>query len=85
MQSTTQNTTQNEEIRETEREREAEKKPSADSEIFSDEKDLGNNLAPVSQEEKKEKSCAKKRKQIYTPHSGRDKRLRGTEGLHLFR
>ena len=44
-----------------------EKKLSADSEIFSDEKDSGNNLAPVAQEEKKEKNSARKERTHFVP------------------
>ena len=44
-----------------------EKKPSSDAEIFSDEKDSGNNLAPVEQEEKKEKSSARKERTQFVP------------------
>ena len=44
-----------------------EKKPSSDAEIFSDEKDSGNNLAPVAQEEKKEKSSARKERTHFVP------------------
>ena len=44
-----------------------EKKPSADAEIFSDEKNSGNNLAPVAQEEKKEKSSARKERTQFVP------------------
>ena len=44
-----------------------EKKPSADSENFSDEKDSGNNLAPVEQEEKKEKNSARKERTQFVP------------------
>ena len=32
----------------------------------------------------REKSCAKKRKQIYTPHSGGGQGLRSAKRLHLF-
>ena len=44
-----------------------EKKLFADSEIFSDENDSGNNLAPVAQEEKKEKSSARKERTQCVP------------------
>ena len=45
-----------------------EKKLSADADIFSDEEDSGNNLAPVAvQEEKKEKSSARKERTQFVP------------------
>ena len=44
-----------------------EKKLSADAEIFLDEKNSGNNLAPVAQEEKKEKNSARKERTQFVP------------------
>ena len=44
-----------------------EKKLSADAEIFSDEKNSGNNLTPVEQEGKKEKSSARKERTQFVP------------------
>ena len=44
-----------------------EKKPSADAEIFSSEKDSGNNAQLISEEEKKEKKVAPKRESRFTP------------------
>ena len=44
-----------------------EKKSISDAEIFSDEKDSANNLTPVAQEEKKEKSSARKERTQFVP------------------
>ena len=44
-----------------------EKKSISDAEIFSDEKNSGNNLAPVAQEEKKEKNSARKERTHFVP------------------
>ena len=44
-----------------------EKKSISDAEIFSDEKESGNNLTPVAQEEEKEKSSARKERTHFVP------------------